>query len=942
MLHNVITVVCFEFQVSAEDGDMGENGQVNYHIEQPTIGITYFQIDSASGLVTTARTFDREEKRSYQIRITGRDGGPNRKEAERLMGFCQVEIQIDDVNDNAPVFSNTPYRTNIKEDLEKGNFVLHVSASDKDAGSNSLITYSFETPNDQFTISNTTGVITTKSALTSLKYQFTVISRDNGDPPQSSKAAVIISVYKVGKDPPKFTQNVYTARVREDAKQGHIITRVQATSSDPNDMIFYTIVNFPQPVHIDPLQGIVKTKHPLDYELAPNYTVHIQAQDTQDPPLLSFTRLEILVEDVNDSPPEFPVSKYEGQVAENAPIGSSVLEVKAKDPDKGENGRVKYKFSESTTRLIYDSFDLDPLTGLISTKKKFDRERTGRYNLVVEARDHGKFPKWSSCLVNVIISDQNDNAPTFEHPVYNASVFEDAARDTSVLQVSALDDDIGNNALVNYYITAGNTRAAFAINKDLGQIVVASSLDRETQEFYKLKIRAHDGKNADTAVVNIHVKDVNDNNPAFVNHTYVAYVYENRPAGSTVATLSAADKDLGLGGEFTFSIGGQGTDAFEIDPITGVMKTIKPLDREVKARYDFLAFATDNPGAESRRTGSCDVVVWIRDINDNPPRFPDDVYEGNVKENLKEGAHVMIISAVDKDDPNENGNAVMTYELIDDSDGHFRIDRDSGAISTRTKLDREEDDRYRLVVNATDRGQPSLWGQVEVMIRVTDDNDHPPRFLEQIFFASVFENVSIDSSVMRLKATDEDIGINARLRYSIIQGGTEGVGDGSRMFRIEEDTGVLKVARSLDYESTKEYKLTVKVSHLIVIRVVLSVWEVAGLCYSARHFILTILHIGAIKRIRHLINILFKAKSTSLVQPYIYCCNVVWRNCNKGLSEKLQRLQNRAARTLMSASCDSNLDDLFRALGRRRLYYQRVEQYILMFKTLQDTYIVTK
>ena len=114
------------------------------------------------------------------------------------------------------------------------------------------------------------------------------------------------------------------------------------------------------------------------------------------------------------------------------------------------------------------------------------------------------------------------------------------------------------------------------------------------------------------------------------------------------------------------------------------------------------------------------------------------------------------------------------------------------------------------------------------------------------------------------------------------------------------------------------------------------------MCYSARHFILRILHIGAIKRIRHLINILFKVKS-SLVQPYIYCCNVVWGNCNKGLSEKLQRLQNRAARTLMSASYDSNLDDLFRALGWRRLYYQRVEQKsILMFKTLLDTYIVTK
>ena len=815
---NVIAVVSLEFQVSAEDGDMGENGQVNYHIERPTIGIPYFQINSSSGLVTTAMTFDREEKRSYQIRITGKDGGPSRKEAERLMGFCQVEIQIDDVNDNAPVFSNTPFRTNIKEDIEKGNIVLHVSATDKDAGSNSLITYSFETPSDQFAISNTTGVITTKSALTSSKYQFAVIARDNGNPPQSSKAAVFVSVYKVGKDPPKFTQNVYTARVREDVQLGHIITRVQATSPDPENTIYYYIVNFPQPVHIDPLQGRVKTARPLDYELAPNYTVHILAQDSQDPPLVSFTRLEILVDDVNDSPPEFPVSKYKGQVAENSPIGSSVLEVKAKDPDRGENGRVKYKF---VTKKSYDSFDLDPLTGLISTKKVFDRERTRRFTLIVEARDHGNFPKWSRCLVEVIISDQNDNAPAFEQPVYNASVFEDAARDTHVLEVSAVDDDIGINAVVNYYITQGNTRAAFKINKDLGQIVVASSLDRETQDSYQLKIRALDGKNSATAVVNIHVKDVNDNNPVFSNHTYVTYIYENRPAGSAVATLSAADKDLGLGGEFTFSISGQGRDAFEIDAITGVIKTVKPLDREVKARYDFLAFATDNPGAEpgSRRTGSCDVVVWIRDINDNPPRFPDDTYEGSVEENQLPGKRVMVLSAVDDDDPNENGNAVMTYEFIDDSNGTFRIDRDSGVISTRAKLDREDDDRYRLVVNATDRGRPALWGQVEVMVKVTDANDHPPRFLDKMFFASVFENASIDSSVMRLKATDEDIGINARLRYSIIQGGTEGMGDSRRMFRIVEDTGVLQVARSLDYESEKEYKLTVRVSDIILNKV---------------------------------------------------------------------------------------------------------------------------
>lgn len=799
--------------MSAEDGDIGDNGNISYHIERPTAGVAYFMIDRFSGLVTTAKEFDREEKRSYQIRITGKDGGLHREEAERLMGFCQLEIMIDDVNDNKPIFSNEQYTVNVKQDLDKGQIVLQVSATDEDAGSNALVSYSFEKPNTQFSISNTTGIITSKQLLRSMEYKFAVIARDNGNPPHHSKANVIISVYKVGKKPPKFEKKVYTKRVREDIMPGTILMNVNATSPDPTNMIFYTIEhnlqqNYRNPFYIDPTTGVLKISRPLDYELTPNYTLHIRAQDSQDPPLVSFVRVEIFVEDVNDSPPEFPVSKYEGQVAENSPVGSSVIEVKANDPDKGQNGRVSYRFRES-----YDSFALDSNTGLITTKRVFDREAFGRYNLVVEARDHGEVPKTSGCLVDVIITDKNDNAPVFERSAYNVSVFEDVVRGTRILTVFARDDDLGNNAIVNYYITSGNKGAAFAIDKDLGQVVVASSLDRETQDYYQLELRAFDGKNPTTAVVHVHVKDVNDNNPVFSSNTYVAKVFENQPNGSYVTTLSATDKDLGRGGMFLFSISGQGKDAFEIDPKSGVLRTIKSLDREAKARYDFLAFATDNPQSEagSRRTGSCDVVVWIRDVNDNPPRFPDDIYEGGVQEELSPGANVMILSAVDDDDPNEDGNTVMTYEFIDDSGGLFSIDHDSGKITTRVELDREHKDEYRLVVNATDRGRPALWGQVEVKVRVTDANDHPPRFIEKKFLTTVFENASIDSSVLLLKATDEDIGINAQLRFTIVEGGADEDGESRRMFRLVEDTGELKVARSLDYETTKEYYLKVMV-----------------------------------------------------------------------------------------------------------------------------------
>lgn len=129
--------------------------------------------------------------------------------------------------------------------------------------------------------------------------------------------------------------------------------------------------------------------------------------------------------------------------------------------------------------------------------------------------------------------------------MYNVSVFEDVVSGIGVLQVLVRDDDIGNNVVVNYYIVVGNVRVVFEINKDFGQIVVVSFLDCEIQDFYKFKIRVQDGKNFGIVVVNIYVKDVNDNNFVFFNYIYVVYVYENWFVGSIVVILLVVDKDLG-------------------------------------------------------------------------------------------------------------------------------------------------------------------------------------------------------------------------------------------------------------------------------------------------------------------------------------------------------------------------------------------------------------
>ena len=94
--------------------------------------------------------------------------------------------------------------------------------------------------------------------------------------------------------------------------------------------------------------------------------------------------------------------------------------------------------------------------------------------------------------------------------------------------------------------------------------------------------------------------------------------------------------------------------------------------------------------------------------------------------------------------------------------------------------------------------------------------------------------------------------------------------------------------------------------------------------------------LGAIKRIRHLIpfNILINAYD-SLVQPYVNYCGVVWSDCGSGLSEKLQKLQNHAARILMCTNYDSDIDELFRVLSWRKLKYQRFESAaVMMYKSL--------
>ena len=790
----------FVVRVSAEDKDVGEYGEVEYGIEQSNEGLQPdFLIDAKTGEVRSAVTFDREKKPSYQIVIKGRDGWRNMK--ERLHGLCQIEIEIDDVNDKAPEFDNVEYTVTVPVDQEIGGSVLHVSATDDDARRNGVVWYDLTGPSEYFTVDGLTGLVSTKAKLERQTYTFGVMAWDKGTKPQWGRTKVVVDVFSPEQnDPPRFTQSVYTARVRADIRTAYEVIRVNATSSQHAE-IYYSIESHPSPFTIDPVVGIVRTSQLLDYEKTPNYTLTVKAKTSSYPPRLARAVLNIFLEDLNDCPPKFPVSRYRVHVAENAPIGTSVIQVSVGGPDVDKYGHVAYMFRQKKKKEL---FNFDRRRGVITTKQTFDRELQARYILSVKARYHRVPTKFVITTVEVVIKDKNDNAPVFVQPRYNVTVREDASLGTRVVTVSAEDKDIGLNARVRYYITAGNIGAVFGVNED--RIVVTSPLDRETRDSYELYVTASDGKNSGKTLVYVQVTDVNDNNPEFLNNTYEASVDENSPEGTYVITFSAEDKDTGPGGKFEFAISGQGLPAFHIDPLTGVLTTKKRLDREEKKTYDFLALARDTLG----RTGYADVIIRIRDLNDNAPKFPDEPYLGYILEWQLD--NVMRISALDEDDPNEGGNAVVTYELLDDANGIFQINSTSGLIKSTSQLDREEMDRYNVIVKATDHGTDvkgaGLWGVVNVSIMVMDRNDLVPSFKEKVFYTNVSENADIGLPIKTLIATDGDLGANAKLHFEISFDSP-----GKEMFHLMEEAGVLQVAKSLDYESKKDYQLRVTVSN---------------------------------------------------------------------------------------------------------------------------------
>uniref|UniRef100_A0A8C6V1M6 Cadherin EGF LAG seven-pass G-type receptor 1a n=1 Tax=Neogobius melanostomus TaxID=47308 RepID=A0A8C6V1M6_9GOBI len=693
-----------------------------------------------------------------------------------------------------PQFQLPSYQVSVPENEPAGTRVITLKATDPDDGEAGRLEYTMEAlfdsrSNDYFTIDSKTGGISTLRALDrELKdtHVFKVIVNDNGTPKRSVTSFLTVTVSDTNDHSPIFEQTEYRVSIRENAEVGFEVMTVRATDGDApsNANMIYKIVNEDEVnsvFEIDSRNGLVRIREKPDRETRAHYTLIVEANDQgKDPkPLKATATVHITIEDENDNYPQFSEKRY----------------VEAKDKDEGNNAKVHYSIISGNVR---GQFYIHSPTGAIDVINPLDYETNREYNLRVKAQDGGRPPLINGTgMVVIQVVDVNDNAPMFVSTPFQASVLENVAIGHSVIHIQANDADSGENARLEYRLTGTTPGFPFVVNNSTGWITVCEELDRETTEFYTFGVEARDHgvpSMSSSASITITVLDVNDNVPTFTEEVYSLKVNEDAMVGTSVLTVTAIDRDVNSVVTYQISSGNT-RNRFAITSQSGggLITLALPLDYKQERQYVLTVMASDGT-----RYDTTQVYINVTDANTHGPIFQSTNYQVMLSEEKPIGTTVVVISATDED---TGENARITY-MMDDNVPQFKIDPDTGAITTQMEIDYEDQASYTLAIIAKDNGIPQKSGITHVDIIILDANDNEPQFSRDTYQGSVFEDAGVYTSVLQISASDRDSASNGRVTYTFA-GGDDGDGD----FHIEVSTGIIRTNRKLDRENVPVYNL---------------------------------------------------------------------------------------------------------------------------------------
>ncbi|XP_007228061.2 protocadherin alpha-2 isoform X3 [Astyanax mexicanus] len=509
----------------ASDPDVGSNSVKSYKLSPNE----HFSLDVQSGgeqsispELVLQKALDREKQSMIPLTLTAVDGGkPPRS------GTLQIVVNVQDANDNAPVFSKSLYKVQIIENTRIGTVIININATDADEGVNSKIVYSLvnrdsdDKNNGVFSINAETGEITVQGKIdfeTQNAYEIHAQAKDKGLTPRSAHCKVLIEVIDINDNAPEITLTSQINEVMEDAKKGTTVALITISDKDSgkNGIAYGRVVGyvpFKLQISYKTYYSIV-VDGPLDREREAQYNVTIIATDEGSPPLSSTRVFTVQVSDVNDNAPHFPNPVVNVYVKENGPKVQIIHTLSATDPDVGQNSKIIYELLDSPHKSsgVFSAVSINADNGEILGIQTFNHEEMKMFQFKVQATDSGVPPLSSNVSLNVFILDENDNSPSILAPyseqgsINTENIPYSAETGYFVAKIRAVDADSGYNALLSYQISEPKGNNLFRIGSSSGEIRTKRRMSDNDLKTHPLIILVSDnGEPSLSATVSIDV-----------------------------------------------------------------------------------------------------------------------------------------------------------------------------------------------------------------------------------------------------------------------------------------------------------------------------------------------------------------------------------------------------------------------------------------------------
>uniref|UniRef100_A0A3Q2D6D4 Protocadherin-15 n=1 Tax=Cyprinodon variegatus TaxID=28743 RepID=A0A3Q2D6D4_CYPVA len=768
-------------------------------VGQPNTYPEYFSLNRTTAELLVLKPISRDLYQRFTLIIKAeQDNG------HPLPAYADLIIEILDENNQAPYFQFASYQGYVSESSPVGTTIsassnltapLGIIALDNDIEETKdpMVKITLDDYTTIFSLTPT-GIIRYLRILKpvdreqQMTYTFTMMASDGVQ--QSSPVTVNILVIDANDNTPTFAQVSYSVEVFTDMQPGETVLQLTAVDADEglNGLVTYEILAGAQgDFVINNRSGRITVAPGVTLTVGRSYALTVKASDnapdTQRRSSITTVYIEVLPPN-NQSPPRFPLLTYNLEISEAMRIGAILLNLQATDR---ENDPITYRIVSGDSLKVFNLSETDNLFDLCFV---FFLLQT------------------STATVNIVVTDVNDNDPKFEVILSSNFTVKEEQANLFVGQVRATDPDAGANGQVFYRIV--NHPDLFLISAN-GSIYTRQPLDRELRNEYNLVIEASDGAvdpRRTTLTLLVQVLDIDDNSPVFSQQDYVVNVPENTPVGTVVLKLSAVDADVFS--NVTYRIKTESArQLFSLNAITGELAVLQTLDFEglaamgMGASYTFQVEAVDQGGLMP--PGQATVTIRITDMNDFSPIFTQELYKGLVAPNADKGTVITTVFAEDQDPPGTPASLVryrVDLEKSPYSGSIFDVEEETGRVITKVNLNEDPSITFKLFVIAFDNGEPVKTNSTLVEITVLQPSLIPIFTQEEYRFPAVKELSPVGTAVGTILAA----AMNQTIFYSIV-GGNE----------LDSSTGVISIAKPLDYENITSYVLRVQADSLGVV-----------------------------------------------------------------------------------------------------------------------------